>query len=145
MPICHHPLLLQEVCTQEYHSTLTTQSTGCPRLPQPGDAPAIFVSCQKLYLNGHLCSTCIFLESPASLSTNATSYAVGSTNFLPFLEGFANIQVEVVVICIFNQSDDIYSFKYIGDNAYKCLASSINAIVSIYRRCSVLAHLISHC
>lgn len=64
---------------------------------------------------------------------------------MPFLEGFANIEVEIVVIRIFNQSDDIYGFKYIGDNAYRCLASSITTIVSIYRRCLVLAHWILHC
>lgn len=67
------------------------------------------------------------------------------TNLLPFLKGFADIEVEVVVVRIFDQRDDIYSLEYVGDNAYKRLASPITRNVYDYRRCSELAHWISHC
>lgn len=134
-PACHHPLLLQEVCTREYRSRPRAQSTGCPHLQQPGDAPAIFVSCQKWYLDGHQCSTCRFLGSPATLSIPSSDFDAESTNLYPSLKGLANTEVEIVVIRIFDQRDNIYSLEHIGDNAYNGLASSIRWNAAIYRHC----------
>lgn len=54
-----------------------------------------------------------------------------STNLLPSLKGLANIEVEIVVIRIFDQRDDIYSLEHIGDNAYKRSASSLNGMLQL--------------
>ena len=50
---------------------------------------------------------------------------MGSTYILPFLKGLTNIEVKIVVIRIFDQSDNVYGLEYVGDNAYKRLASSL--------------------
>lgn len=68
-----------------------------------------------------------------------------STNFWPFLKRLADIKVEIVVICVLDQRNNIYSLEHIGDYPYKRLASSTAGFVSDYRRCSKLAHWISHC
>lgn len=145
IPVCHHPLRLQEVYTRGYRSSSTTQSTGCLHLRQPGDALAIFVSCQRSYLDGHQCNMCRCPESPATLSIYSARLVVESTHFCPFLKGLADIEVEIFVIRIFDQRDDVYSLKHIGDNAYTRLASSTTRNSSIYRRYLVLVHWISHC
>lgn len=88
---------------------------------------------------------CRFLGSPAISSIQHTELDVESTDFLAFLEGLADVELEIFVVSIFDQRDDIYSLEYIGDNAYSNLASCIATIVSNYRRCSGLAHWISHC
>lgn len=79
------------------------------------------------------------------MSIRSAEIDVESTNFLPFLKGLADIEVEIVIVCVLDQCDDIYSLKHIGDNAYKHLASFITGKASYYRRYSGLAHWISHC
>ncbi len=46
-----------------------------------------------------------------------TAFDETSTNFLPFLKGLTNIEVEIVVIGILYQRDNIYSLEHIRDNA----------------------------
>ena len=60
-----------------------------------------------------------------SVHSAKSAFVVESTYFLSFLKSLTDVEVEIVVIRIFDQRDDIYSLKHIGDNTYIRSASFV--------------------